>query len=264
VPQRPEQATKQPAEHSSAPAPGRPTQDPRRDVGSQLAEAVRVALAAAADPVRAPGQQAYMKSEMPFRGLRAPQVSATLRPILADPAYRLGTRQEWEGTVRALWDGAAFREERYAALALTGHRLYRGFQDPEAVPLYRHLVLTGAWWDYIDQIAAQRIGPILRAFPDTESVRMRAWARDDSLWLRRTAILSQLGSHAATDLPLLLDCIEPSVDSREFFLAKAIGWALRQYAHEGPAAADRVREVVRSYGDRMAPLSRREALKHLG
>ena len=55
-----------------------------------------------------------------------------------------------------------------------------------------------------------------------------------------------------------------SVERREFFLAKAIGWALRQYAHEGPEAADRVRQVVRSYGDRMAPLSRREALKHLG
>jgi 3-methyladenine DNA glycosylase AlkD len=93
---------------------------------------------------------------------------------------------------------------------------------------------------------------------------MRAWARDDDLWVRRTAILCQLGSHEATDVSLLLDCIGPSVERREFFLAKAIGWALRQYAHEGPEAADRVRQMVRSYGDRMAPLSRREALKHLG
>lgn len=205
-----------------------------------------------------------MKSALPFRGITAPRLAATLRPILADPEYRLGARREWEATVRALWDGASYREERYAALALTGHRLYRAHQDPDAVPLYRHLVVTGAWWDYVDQIAAQRIGPILRAYPGTEPARMRAWARDDDLWVRRTAILCQLGSHEATDVSLLLDCIGPSVERREFFLAKAIGWALRQYAREGPEAADRVRQVVRSYGDRMAPLSRREALKHLG
>ena len=229
-----------------------------------LVEAVRAALADAADPARAPAQQTYMKSALPFRGITAPRLAATLRPVLADPAYRLGTRQEWEATVRSLWDDASYREERHAALALTGHRLYRAHQDPDAVPLYRHLVVTGAWWDYVDQIAAQRIGPILRAHPGTEPARMRAWARDDDLWVRRTAILCQLGSHEATDLSLLLDCIGPSVERREFFLAKAIGWALRQYAHEGPEAAGWVSQVVSSYGDRMVPLSRREALKHLG
>ena len=179
---------------------------------------------------------------MPFRGTTAARLAATLR---ADPGRPGGRRpaRRMGGDGPALWDDASYREERYAALALTGHRLYRAHQDPAAVPLYRHLVVTGAWWDYVDQIAAQRIGPILRAFPGTEPARMRGMGRDDDLWVRRTAILSQLGSHEATDVPLLLDCIEPSVDSREFFLAKAIGWALRQYAHEGPAAADRVRQA---------------------
>ena len=208
-----------------------------------LVEAVRAALADAADPARAPAQQAYMKSALPFRGITAPRLA---RPCArSSPTRRTGSEpREWEATVRALWDGASYREERYAALALTGHRLYRAHQDPDAVPLYRHLVVTGAWWDYVDQIAAQRIGPILRAYPGTEPARMRAWARDDDLWVRRTAILCQLGSHEATDVSLLLDCIGPSVERREFFLAKAISWALRQYAREGPEAADQVRQVV--------------------
>lgn len=232
-------------------------------VRQPLVDAVCRALAGAADPARAAGQQAYMKSAMPFRGITAPVLTATLRPILTDPALRLQTRAEWAATVLALWDGAAYREERYAAIALAGHRAYRGFQDARALPLYRHMVETGAWWDYVDTIASRRIGPILRADPARERVRMSRWAREENLWVRRTAILSQLQSKAQTDRDLLLDCIEPNLASREFFIAKAIGWALRQYAHAGEAPAQWVREVVAGYGDAMAPLSRREALKHL-
>src|SRR5680860_1679906 len=90
-----------------------------------LVDAVCRELEAAGDPDRAKGQQAYMKSAMPFRGITSPHLKATLRPLLADPAYRLGERDEWEATIRGLWDGAHFREERYAALAISGHRLYR-------------------------------------------------------------------------------------------------------------------------------------------
>jgi len=236
---------------------------PATIVHTALVEAIRRALAAAGDPAKAPAQQAYMKSAMPYRGVTAPVLKATLRPILADPAYRLETRTQWEATIRDLWDRADHREERYAALAVTGHRHYRAHQDRDAVPLYRHLVQTGAWWDYVDEIAARRIGPILRADLAAESARMREWARDDGLWVRRAAILSQLGSRADTDRALLLDCVQANLGSRELFINKAIGWALRQYAHVGPEAGDWVRDVTRSYGERLAPLSRREALRHL-
>ena len=86
-----------------------------------LVVAVREALAGAGDPERAAGQQAYMKSAIPYRGLTSPQLRALLRPVLADPALAPRTRSEWEGAVRALWDDPAYREERYAALAVTGH-----------------------------------------------------------------------------------------------------------------------------------------------
>lgn len=206
-----------------------------------------------------------MKSAMPFRGITAPALRAVLRPVLADPAYLLTRSDEWEATVRGLWDGAAFREERHAALAICGHRLYQQWaRDPTAMALYHHLVQSGAWWDFVDEIASHRIGPILRAHPETESDRMRSWATDSTLWVRRAAILSQLSSKDETDRQLLLDCITPNLADREFFIRKAIGWSLRQYAHSGTPASDWVRFTVDELGPRLSPLSRREALKNLG
>lgn len=133
-----------------------------------------------------------MKSDMPFRGLTSPALKTTLRPLLADPAYRLTERDEWEATIRGLWDRARFREERYAALAIAGHRPYRQWaQDRSAIRLYRYLIESGAWWDFVDDIAAHRVSPVLRAHPETEADRLRSWAVDDHLWVRRAALLSQ-------------------------------------------------------------------------
>ena len=228
--------------------------------GFDVIEAIRGALAAAGDPERAMAQQRYMKSEMPFRGISSGELTALLRPILADPAYRITDRGEWDAAVRDLWDSATHREERYAAIALTGHRAYRAWQDPQAVPLYEHLVRTGAWWDLVDPVASNRVGPILRAHRDAVTPVVRAWSTDADLWVRRTAILSQLTFKADTDTALLCACVEPNLADTSFWIRKAIGWALRQYARTDP---EWVRETVATYGDRLAALSRREALKHL-
>ena len=229
-----------------------------------LVDAVCRVLKQVGDADRASGQQAYMKSAMPFRGIRAPHLKAALKPLLADPTYRLLSRDEWEATVRRLWDGAQFREERYAALAISGHRLYRSWaQDRSAMPLYLYLIETGAWWDFVDEIAARRVGPVLRAHPESEAERMRSWAIADNMWVRRAAILSQLSSKDGTDRPLLLDCITPNLTDAEFFIRKAIGWSLRQYAHSSSEAADWVRRTVEQLGLQLSPLSRREALKNL-
>jgi 3-methyladenine DNA glycosylase AlkD len=231
----------------------------------ELVDAVCRVLGSAGDPDRAKGQQAYMLSAMPFRGISAPRLKTTLRPLLADPAYLLVGRDEWEATVRRLWDEAQFREERYAALAVAGHRLYRPWaQDESAMSLYRYLIETGAWWDFVDEIASRRVGPVLRAHFEAESGRMRSWASADSMWVRRAAILSQLSSKDETDRQLLVDCITPNLADQDFFIRKAIGWSLRQYAHSGTAAADWVRRTVDQLGPGLSPLSRSEALKHLG
>jgi 3-methyladenine DNA glycosylase AlkD len=89
---------------------------------------------------------------------------------------------------------------------------------------------------------------------------MLAWSRDADLWKRRVAIISQRHCGAATDEALLFACITPNLADREFFIRKAIGWALRQYARVAP---DAVRQYVRAHANEISPLSRREALKHL-
>lgn len=228
-----------------------------------LVGAVRAALAEQANPVRAAEQQRYMKSAMPYRGLTSAHLRATLRPVLA--AYAPATRAGWERAVRTLWDGALFREERYAATALAQHRSARAWQDPGTMELYRHLVITGAWWDHVDDIATHCVAPILARHTQSETPRMRAWAVADDLWLRRVAILSQLPFKESTDLALLTDVIEANVEGTaygsEFFIRKAIGWALRQHARVDP---DWVRRFVAAHADVLSGLSRREALKHLG
>ena len=122
------------------------------------------------------------------------------------------------------------------------------------------MIVTGAWWDFVDGIATHRLREILIRQPAPMRRTMRAWARDANMWKRRAAILCQIGLKEKTDLGLLYTCIEPSLDSKEFFLRKAIGWALRQYAWTDPREIVR---YVRGNRDRLSPLSKREALKNV-
>jgi 3-methyladenine DNA glycosylase AlkD len=221
-----------------------------------LVEAIRDALRRAAEPSRADDMRAYMKSEMPFLGVPKPVRTAALRPLVAAaPA----DRATWEATVRALYDDATFREERYAALALLAARVGRPWHDPALVPLLEHLVVTGAWWDLVDETAGKHVAPTHRAHPAPMAEVLRGWSVHDDIWLRRTAILGQLGSGAEVDRALLVDVIAPNLERPEFWLRKAIGWALRELAWRDP-------DWVRGYVDAtpaLSALSRREATKHL-
>lgn len=224
-----------------------------------LAQAVRDALAAAADPERAAQQQAYMKSTMPFRGVTLPVLRRLLRPLLAE--HPPADRASWEATVRELWDPAEFREERYAATALVRHRAAEPWRDGGSLTLARHLIVTGSWWDHVDELAVHLVGESLRADPVRVRPVLVGWATDDELWLRRTAVMGQVGAKEARDLDLLRHAIEANVDDRTFWLRKAIGWALRDYARTDP---DWVHAEVARLGDRLSGLSRREATKHIG
>jgi 3-methyladenine DNA glycosylase AlkD len=228
-----------------------------------LVDELRRRIAGAADPARAPQMQAYMKSALPFRGVSSVPLRAITRAVV--PAHPLPDRSAWESAVLELWDDAAYREERYAALAVAGHRLYRVHRDPSALDLYRHLVVTGAWWDLVDTIAAHHVREILERHPDGVTPVLEQWAVDDDLWLRRTALLSQLGRKSDTDTDLLRRSLERNLEDsrhgREFFIRKALGWALRDYARTDP---EWVRAFVAEHEGRLSGLSRREALKHLG
>jgi 3-methyladenine DNA glycosylase AlkD len=225
---------------------------------TELLGHLRKKLRSVADPKKAPAMKAYMKSEMPYHGVPTPILRKLCKESFNDLEFT--TYREWEKHILTLWRNAQFREERYAALHLASHRSSRPFQTLQSLKVYEEMVVTGAWWDYVDVIAAHHVGALLREFPKQMKPKMLKWSRSSNLWKRRTSILCQLGFNKETDLDLLYSCIEPSFGSKEFFLNKAIGWALRQYAWTDPKETVR---YVKKNDSKLHPLSKREALKNL-
>ena len=215
-----------------------------------MIEAIRRELALRANSEKAPDMQAYMKSAMPFLGVQKAGRTEVARVVFA--AYPLDGFPAWRDTVLRLWREATYREERYLAIALARDRRYREHRTMAALPLYEELIVTGAWWDLVDEVAVHLLGELeLAAF-------LRGWAVDEDLWKRRSAIIAQVLRKEATDLDLLYDCIEPNRGDREFFVRKAIGWALRAYAWVDPAEVERYCAT-----HELSPLSRREALRNI-
>ena len=219
-----------------------------------LIEAVRAALTSVADAERAPKMQAYMKSAMPFLGVPSPILKREMSALAKQ--HPPADAEVWHDTILALFREATYREEWYAALNLAARTRYRF--DPGALPLFEEMVVTGAWWDIVDE-SSHGIGDILERHRAEVTPTLRGWINDPVLWKRRVSIICQLGHRAATDLDLLRDAIEANLGDKDFFIRKAIGWSLREYAkHNMPW----VIAYVDSLGPRLSPLSRREALKH--
>ena len=234
-------------------------QDPSLDDGSAPAwfiTSVREGLAPLADPERAKGQAAYLKTDEPMLGARVPDVRRVTRAAAATAGFT--STDEVIAAARALWDDSRNREERRAAIGLLLAPVVTQFVTPAVMDLVRHMVITGAWWDLVDELVHVQL--IVRDHDRPgEDARMRAWARDADMWVRRYAILHQLQAKDATDVDLLADVIDPNLGDGEFSIRKAIGWALRNYARTDP---DWVRSFVAGRPE-MSVLSRREAAKHL-
>ena len=221
----------------------------------ELIGAVRAALRGAARPELAGPMQAYMKSATPYLGVRVPAMRALTR---AEAKLRpFATTADLIDTVLGLWRAADYREERYAAIALLDTPAARRLREPALLETLRELIRTGAWWDYVDELA-HRVGDLLLGWPAEVRPALLTWAQSDDRWLRRASIICQLGARDRVDLELLTVAIESSIGESDFFLRKAIGWALRDYARADPA-------WVQSFADthELSPLSRREALRHL-
>jgi len=214
-------------------------------------------LQAEADPERAMQQQVYMNSEMPYFGLSVPRCRRIAHEVLRD--YPPQNSQAWSSSILLLWRDATHREERYVAIELLLHKNFSHWLVPDHLPVVEELVVTGAWWDYVDSLAARGLGTMLANEPMQTKRILFKWAKDQNIWKRRVAILAQLKSKSNTDVDLLSKCIKPSIGHSEFFLRKGIGWALREYSKTDP---DWVKEFVEKHPD-LSDLSRREALKYL-
>ena len=220
--------------------------------------ALREALEEAGAPARAEQQRAYLKSEMAMYGVGVPDTRRLSQRAAAAHADLWTEATAWEAALRRLWDGAAHREERYAALAIIRSKPSVSHAGRmESLALYEHFLRTGQWWDLVDE-TSHAVGLVVREHP-AAAARMRVWATDPDVWVRRSAIICQLQHKAGTDLDLLTGVIEANQEDSEFFIRKAIGWALRDYARTD---GDWVRAFVQAHPD-LSPLSRREALKRL-
>jgi 3-methyladenine DNA glycosylase AlkD len=228
---------------------------PRSVLADTILERLTVAYAAAADPERAATAQAYMKDVAPFLGIPTPERRALSRTVLA------GTPRpdETDCTAVALrcWQ---LPEREYHYFAVDYLRRHVGRCSSGFLPVARHLVTTVSWWDTVDALAAHVVGGLVAADPSL-TADMDAWIVDDDLWVARTALLHQLRYKERTDTRRLFAyCLRQS-GHPEFFIRKAIGWCLREYAKTDPEAVRAF--LVRERG-RFAPLSVREALKNIG
>lgn len=221
----------------------------------QFAAALRSALASHADPEKARQMRAYMKQRFAFFGVPTP-----IRRSSVSPGIRsLGKTPDADWLVAladALW---AFdeRECQYVAVDLLV-KFAEGL-EPRHEPQLASLVRTKSWWDTVDLLAARVYGALCRNAPELRA-RLDGYARHEDPWLRRVAILHQLHYGAGTDRARLAETLEANLGAGDFFIRKAMGWALRQFARTDP---EWVRGWVAAHSGQISGLTRREALKHL-
>ncbi|WP_373986826.1 DNA alkylation repair protein [Duganella sp. BuS-21] len=215
-----------------------------------LLSQISAALAPVADSGRAPAMRAYMRDQFAFLGVGTPQRRSACKDVLR-PLKGAGA-DALLGHARALWE-LPEREYQYVALDLmTMHWKELNSGD---IPALLELVQDKSWWDTVDALAGI-IGKVLCHGHEY----MDAALRENNMWVRRIALLHQLGWRNKTDEQRLFEYALTLAHEKEFFIQKAIGWALRDYARHAP---DAVRLFTRKEKERLAPLSFREANKHL-
>lgn len=198
-----------------------------------------------------------MKRALPFLGVRVPVVrTLTHAACKRTPCM---SQAQFRTTVAYLFASAEYQEHRYAAVSICTFKGHQTYQTPAVFPTYKRLITEAAWWDITDELS-HLFGAMLITHPEATRSLLRNWSTSDDIWLRRTSIISQLGLKERIDQRFLFDCIAPSLGRPEFFLRKAIGWALRDLAKTAPEAT---RRYVRSHEAALSPLSKREALKNL-
>ncbi|HEY8471623.1 MAG TPA: DNA alkylation repair protein [Natronosporangium sp.] len=229
-----------------------PTSTP---LAEEIMDRLTRAYEGARDPERAVPMAAYMRNQFPFLGIPSPTQKALTRTVLAGLARP--TEPDLAAVALACWQRP---EREYQYFACGWLRRHARLCGPDFIETARYLLVTKAWWDTVDALAAHLVGPLVAMHPKLVATT-DAWLTDEDRWLVRTAILHQLTFKEATDAARLFRYCAVQAGHPDFFVRKAIGWALREYAKTDPAA---VRAFVASQQPRLAPLSVREALKNLG
>jgi 3-methyladenine DNA glycosylase AlkD len=223
-------------------------------LAAEVLDRVQKVYAGAADPQRAALMAGYMRDQFPFLGIFAPAQRALARQVLA------GLGRPTEADLREVALGCwELPEREYQYFASDWLRRHTRVCSAGFIDVVGRLIVTKPWWDTVDMLAANVVGPLVTDYPALKST-MDAWAAGDDMWLIRAAILHQLKYKKSTDVERLLAYCGRQAGHPDFFIRKAIGWALREYAKTDP---DAVRRFVRAHKAALSPLSVREALKNL-
>jgi 3-methyladenine DNA glycosylase AlkD len=200
----------------------------------------------------APYMKKYMRDQFVFFGLKKPIRAQLMKDFFKENPPPLFP--ELEKIVLECWQ-LPERELQYVAVELLKkqHKLWQ----PEIIRLFELLITNKSWWDSVDLISGELVAPYFKKFPDQIRPITEGWMQSGNTWLQRVCLIFQLLYKAKTDTALLFDYIERLKESDEFFIQKAIGWALRHYAYTNAA-------LVKDFVDKtpLKPLSQREALKH--
>ncbi|WP_088034991.1 DNA alkylation repair protein [Evansella clarkii] len=201
---------------------------------------------------KAAGMSAYMKNHFEFLGIQTPERRKITARLFKE--WEAGKNPiDWK-LVFTLWEQSE-REYQYVAIDyLVKSKRYLSAGDLTQI---KELITSKSWWDTVDSLASAVVGYIVKTFPEQAEV-MDEWIEDDNMWIKRTAILHQLSYKENTDEERLFNYCEKHSDDKEFFIAKAIGWALRQYGKTNPESVIKFAEDTP-----LQNLSKREALKHL-
>jgi len=223
---------------------------------SQFVCAVEQALTPLADASRAVQMKAYLLDQFEFLGLPAPVRRQAVKGI---GKVKWQTADDLLAAAELLWQKPQ-REYRYTAVDLL--RKHSSMLSVNDLPALQDLLLRDAWWETVDGLSAA-IAEVMHAAvlqKSNAAVAMDAWLKHPSHWVRRSAMLHQLGWRLDTDTTRLFGYAQQLADEKEFFIRKAIGWALRDYARWNPQA---VTNFVAQHRTNLSGLTVREAAKHL-
>ncbi|MCD9021423.1 DNA alkylation repair protein [Cohnella silvisoli] len=206
-----------------------------------------------ADQEKARQMEAYMRNQYTFLGIKTPERNRLTKEFWLKHGIPAG--DELLAVVKQLWQ---LPEREFQNVAMAFLEKHGKHAEKSDIDVFEQLVTTKSWWDTVDYLASHTIGDHLTKYPELIDSYTERWIESDDLWLRRTAILYQLRYKKRTDVERLFDYIRRCMDEKDFFIRKAIGWALREYSKTDEAA---VRLFVAE--NPLSPLSAREALKYV-
>jgi len=198
-------------------------------------------------------QKAYMRHQFQFYGLKA-----TVRREIQKPFFikeYLPQKREIEHIIKTLWEKPQ-REYQHFAQELAFK--YVKQLELKDINLFEFMVTNKSWWDTVDFIANKLMGEYFKTFPNQKEKYVTKWLKSDNMWLQRSALLFQLKYKNKIDTVLLSSTINSLLNSKEFFINKAIGWVLREYSRTNP---NWVIEFVNN--TELSTLSKKEALRLL-